>query len=121
MTTRRGVIVLAAGAVATGCVGKGKVVHPSDNIEVPRQVLVQARGKVAAIYLRVRALEKDACKHQRLSAAQCSETDRLDEQWSRDQREVDALMAQPHYEVDWTKFLRTLDAVGSIVDKLPIP
>jgi len=102
-------------------VGKGRTIHQSDTVPIPRQVIVQARGQQRAIYLRVRAIEQAACTRGLISKAQCTASDTLDEQWRRDQREIDAIMAQPDYEVDWQKLLKTLDQVGQILDKIPIP
>jgi hypothetical protein len=120
MRAWRWVILLwALGMV--GCVGKGKVVHKSDSVQIPRQVVVQARGKTRAIYLRVREFEKAACSKGIVTPAKCAESDRVEENWQRDQRELDAIMAEPDYEIDWKKLLSTLDAVGSILDKMPIP
>lgn len=123
MAQAGGLVLCALGLVAAllySACAKG-LVHPSDTVPIPRQLVIQARGQSAAIYKRVRALEQAACKRGQITPAQCAQSADLDEQWQRDQRQIDAVLAVPGYEVDWAKLLTTLERVGAIVDKLPVP
>ena len=106
--------LIGVGACAT-------YVHKTDTVEVPRKVLTQAMGRSIAIYDRVRAIENAACARKLVPVDRCKEQAELEAAIRRDRRELEALLAVPDYEVNWKAVLETLDRIGAILDKVPLP
>jgi hypothetical protein len=90
-------------------------------VVVSRQHLIQATGTTQAIWNRVREIEVTACARQMVPVERCAQAVARDAEVRRMFREVDAAIMTPGYEVDWDLVLKTLQAIGSVLDHLPVP
>jgi hypothetical protein len=90
-------------------------------VVVSRQNLIQATGTTQAIWNRVREIEVAACDRKMVPAERCALAVERDAEVRRMFREVDAAIMVPGYEVDWDLILKTLQAIGSVLDHLPVP
>jgi hypothetical protein len=109
-----GALVVLVMAGTPGCTRPKGVV-------VSRQHLIQATGTTQAIWNRVREIEQAACDRKMVPEERCQLAVARDAEVRRMFREVDAAILVPGYEVDWDLILKTLQAIGSVLDHLPIP
>jgi hypothetical protein len=101
--------------------GLPSCVRPVRELTVSRQHAIQAIGKLRALWNRIREIEMAACHRKMVRVEICADADKRDVEIRALFREMNAALETPGYEVDWVMTLRTLDAMGRILDALPFP
>lgn len=96
-------------------------VRPKHELTVSRPAAIQAIGKLHALWDRIREIEMAACARQLVPPERCQRSNQTDAEVRALFREMNAALLTPGYEVDWAMTLKTLDAMGRVLDALPFP
>ena len=108
---------LLAGVLVIGLLGSGCAIFtkPSETTTIERQAAINAWARAKILYGRAVVLAERACATGQWPPAECTKAVRLHEQAKRLGAEVEAKLATPEAEVDWSRVMKLLELALDIV------
>lgn len=93
--------------------------RPTREICVARATATQSVGRLNAIGEQVLSIQAAACREGRVSKAECERAEALRTDLRTAQRDAQAAVMTPGYEISWDHVAKTLEAVGRVLDSIP--
>ena len=87
----------------------------SETTTIERQQAINAWARAKVLYARALTLAERACATGQWSQAECAKAAQLHEQAKRIGSEVEAKLATPEAEVDWSRVMRLLELALDIL------
>jgi len=101
---------LLAGILVVGLLsGCAIFSKPSETTTIERQQAINAWARAKVLYGRAVVLAERACATGQWSPAECTKAAQLHEQAKRLGSEVEAKLATPESEVDWSRVMKLLE------------
>ena len=95
--------------------GCGVFTKPTDTTTIERQQAINAWARAKILYGRAVALAERACASGQWSPAECEKAAQLHQQAKKLGAEVEAKLATPESEVDWSRVMKLLELAIDIL------